>query len=186
MKNETKRKECPLRHESGHCLSIGGSCTAVRSEICAAMQKAYEHGKRVGGVDGVSILEISKEQRLKTPEKTMPNGFNTKISYLYRDGDNYKTRFEEVVNGEFTVEQIEKIRKCLFDGEYFIPEQVGLTFWRNYEFDPEIDGDFCEFDSLPFVLTTAQPTLMVTADELVNRFISAAKANWNQGGAGNV
>lgn len=40
------RKDCPLRHINGNCLPVGGFCTAVKSEICNAVQQAYEHGMR--------------------------------------------------------------------------------------------------------------------------------------------
>ena len=36
---------CPLMHENGNCLPVGGFCTAVQDEICFALRKAYEDGK---------------------------------------------------------------------------------------------------------------------------------------------
>lgn len=40
----TERKDCPMRHENGNCLSCGGFCLAVNDEICEALQNAYRHG----------------------------------------------------------------------------------------------------------------------------------------------
>lgn len=42
---ERKTHGCPLRHENGNCLPIGGFCTAVQDEICFALRNAYENGK---------------------------------------------------------------------------------------------------------------------------------------------
>ena len=50
---------------------------------------------------------------------------NTKISYLYRDADNYKVYNECIVQGEISEEQIRQILDCCDMGEYFIPQQVG-------------------------------------------------------------
>ena len=42
---EELRKDCPMRHENGNCLMIGGFCTAVNNEICLALHSAYEQGR---------------------------------------------------------------------------------------------------------------------------------------------
>ena len=51
---------------------------------------------------------------------------NTKISYLYRDADNYKMHNKCVIAGTLTTEQTRTIKDCCEMGEYFIPRQVGL------------------------------------------------------------
>ena len=51
---------------------------------------------------------------------------NTRISYLYRDADNYKMQNSCVIMGVITEAQIAEIISCLDCGEYFIPRQVGL------------------------------------------------------------
>ncbi len=51
---------------------------------------------------------------------------NTKISYLYRDADNYKMHNKCVIAGTLTTEQARTIKDSCEMGEYFIPRQVGL------------------------------------------------------------
>ena len=70
---------------------------------------------------------------------------NTKIEYLYRDASNYKKTNQVIVSDTFDEAQKESIQDCLFEGEYFIPRQVGFpaTTW-------ELEGqmniyDFPEF-----------------------------------------
>lgn len=45
-------ESCPLRHENGNCLCVGGFCTSVPKEICAAVRQAYDSGYSKGAVDG--------------------------------------------------------------------------------------------------------------------------------------
>ena len=49
-----RRKECPIRHENGNCLCVGGFCTAVSNEICEAVRMAYSSGYFDGRLDGYS------------------------------------------------------------------------------------------------------------------------------------
>ena len=39
------RNECPMRHENGNCLCMGGFCTSVSDEVCIAMCTAYLSGQ---------------------------------------------------------------------------------------------------------------------------------------------
>ena len=39
-----KRDVCPLRHENGNCLCVGGFCTAVNDQVCRAVRSAYSKG----------------------------------------------------------------------------------------------------------------------------------------------
>jgi hypothetical protein len=57
------------------------------------------------------------------------------VSYLYRDGSNYKIRGRFVVQGHL---DIEALRPFLFDDEWFIPERVGLPPLRPRA--PDEDG----------------------------------------------
>ena len=41
-------EECPMRHENGNCLPMGGCCPALRNEICDALNQAFEMGYRTG------------------------------------------------------------------------------------------------------------------------------------------
>jgi hypothetical protein len=47
----------------------------------------------------------------------------TRVSYLYRDAGNYKQYGDFDVIGDFDAEAIEPL---LIDGEFFIPEHVGI------------------------------------------------------------
>lgn len=39
-----ERKNCPMRHENGNCMSIGGFCLAVNDGICEGLRNAYKAG----------------------------------------------------------------------------------------------------------------------------------------------
>lgn len=45
VKDMSERTDCPIRHQNGNCLSVGGFCTAVSDEVCKALQSAYEAGR---------------------------------------------------------------------------------------------------------------------------------------------
>ena len=44
MLNDELRKDCPMRHENGNCLPIGGFCTSVNDCICLGLHNAYSDG----------------------------------------------------------------------------------------------------------------------------------------------
>ena len=102
---------------------------------------------------------------------------NTKISYLYRDADNYKKVNECVIAGALTAEQICVIKDCCDMGEYFIPSQVGLPERRFDRYDPAVDHCWFELDEDSFSETIEPPTVALTAAELVNRF-EECRNNW--------
>ena len=101
---------------------------------------------------------------------------NTKITYLYRDADNYKKWNECVIDGVLTDEQQAAIFKCLDMGEYFIPGAVGLPEER---FGAFTDADHCWFELWvdAFSETDQKCTVKITPDELVAAFQSC-KDNW--------
>ena len=47
MENE-KRVNCPMRHENGNCLPVGGFCTAVNDPICDGLHNAFDKGYVAG------------------------------------------------------------------------------------------------------------------------------------------
>ena len=96
---------------------------------------------------------------------------NTKISYLYRDADNYKVRHEVVIAGSMSEEQEKAIVDSLDGGVYFIPSQVGLPDDR---FGSVTEADHPWFEWEDVEPTTAHPTLHVTAEELTAKFVDAA------------
>ena len=115
---------------------------------------------------------------------------NTKISYLYRDADNYKMHNKCVIAGTLTTEQARTIKDSCEMGEYFIPRQVGLPERRFDRYDPAVDHCWFELDEDCFSETIEPPTVALTATELVNRFegyptanvsspLRTAPANWS-------
>jgi len=103
---------------------------------------------------------------------------NTKIQYLYRDADNYKEWNEVILAGEITDEQ-KKVIMDACDGEYFIPEQVGLPITRPDDNITEADHCFCELYDDYIYLTDDEPTEGITIDELVEKFKDAKKNGWD-------
>lgn len=106
---------------------------------------------------------------------------NTKFEYLYRDASNYKTVNEFILEGTFTEEDEEKIIACLFDGDYFIPCQLGLPEER---FEEWTEDDHCWFEYLSMSETRMQPDLtedgkIMTVGDLVAAFEKANKEGWN-------
>lgn len=55
-------ENCPLRHDNGNCLPVGGFCAAVCDEVCNAVRKAYGDGYEDGFMDGQkNMLEAQAE-----------------------------------------------------------------------------------------------------------------------------
>ena len=94
---------------------------------------------------------------------------NTKINYLYRDASNYKVYNEAVINGILSVEDIETILECRFDGNWFIPRRVGLPEKRFEEWT-EDDTDYFELDEDSFEIVEEEPTVDITPEKLVKLF----------------
>ena len=103
---------------------------------------------------------------------------NTKVEYLYRDASNNKVRNCTVIRGMISTEQINTIMGCLYDGEYFIPRQVGLPEERFSDFT-EDDHPWFELSKFSFSHTDRKPSTDMGADEFVRKFIEA-KNNWNE------
>lgn len=103
---------------------------------------------------------------------------NTKITYLYRDADNYKQFNEVIVNGCLTEEQKQKIINCLESREYFIPRQVCFPEIRFEKINLERDTCWFELDESSFKDTSEEQTLDMTPEDVVKQF-EAAAGNWN-------
>lgn len=104
---------------------------------------------------------------------------NTNIEYMYMDASNYKRWMAVVVKGEISPEQIQTVMSCLEDGEFFVPEQVGLPADRfeEYGWDEDDDHPWFELGESDFSPTENPETVDITVDELVGKFISA-KGKW--------
>lgn len=101
---------------------------------------------------------------------------NTRISYLYRDADNYKVHNSCVVKGEITKEQKEIILYCLDDGCFFIPEVVGLPAER-FGTHTESDHAWMELYEDDFQLVEADTTVDLTIEQVTEAF---RNAHWNE------
>lgn len=101
---------------------------------------------------------------------------NTRIEYLYRDCDNYKTWNEVVLSGKMTENQFKQLRTCCEDGdEMFIPEEVNLPLIRGWDPD-ERDHPYAELTG--FETTEKDPTVDLTVEQLVLAF-EQRKGKWN-------
>jgi hypothetical protein len=100
---------------------------------------------------------------------------NTRVTYLYRDANNYKVYEEVILEGELSPEQIQEIKKKLFDENCFIPSQVGLHHLHSQlqEFDTRDWGDDHPIHELEGISTIdADPTELMTATELQANFMA--------------
>ena len=95
---------------------------------------------------------------------------NTRISYLYRDADNYKVHNVCVINGELTDDQIDQILECCDMGEYFIPSQVGLPERKFEEIDSERDHCWFELNRDGFEPCDQEADTSLTAEQLTAIF----------------
>lgn len=106
---------------------------------------------------------------------------NTLISYTYRDASNYKSHNQAIVAGELSEADKQVILTCLDYETYFIPHLVGLGEKTFDDYDPngQDDHPWFELGYYSFESTPAEPTVSVTASELVERF-KACKDKWEE------
>ena len=96
---------------------------------------------------------------------------NLKFEYLYRDAGNYKQFGFVVLKNPSKIDPenaTRQIRPYLIDGEFFYPEKIQVPCLEKYEFDPEMDHDWHEFDK--FSLTDEKPTEAINAHNFLERF----------------
>lgn len=90
---------------------------------------------------------------------TFSQVMNIKMTYLYRDGGNYKT-WQEVVftnrSGKTTEELTQEIKKRLISGQFFDQALSPVSFEYPDTYDPELDHTGLEFDSFEEVDETPQ------------------------------
>lgn len=67
MKGRTVVPNCPMRHENGNCLPMGGFCTANK-DICEALRNAYDMGKTQAHEDRTSksLQEGTENEHIDT------------------------------------------------------------------------------------------------------------------------
>lgn len=76
---------------------------------------------------------------------------NIQMTYLYRDGGNYK-HWQDVVfsnrTGKSAAELTAEIRKHLISGEFFEQDLAPIPIELDDEYDEELDHSLLEFHSL--------------------------------------
>ena len=97
---------------------------------------------------------------------------NTRIDYMYADAGNHKKFGHAIVRGPVFEKDLKVIFKNLFDGEFFIPDQVGIPRLApsidSPDYDDELDHDLHGFES--FSLTLDAPTSNMKIREFVGKF----------------
>lgn len=104
---------------------------------------------------------------------------NTRMTYLYRDADNYKTLNEVVIQGTFTDEEIDEIMGICDQGEYFIPRQVGLPEERFEKLDPQSDHCWFELSRDGFETTDDYCSEPIAAEEVLAAFRRIRDTGWD-------
>lgn len=81
------------------------------------------------------------------------------MTYLYRDGGNYKT-WQEVVftnhSGKTAEQLTDEIKQRLISGQFFDQGRAPIPFEYPDSYDPELDHTWLEFDSFEEVDETPQ------------------------------
>ena len=110
---------------------------------------------------------------------------NTRILYMYRDAGNNKVYGDVVIHGTFTESQLEWINSLLsrFPENGFLPDKVGLpglqeNFLAGSSYDSELDHDWHELEGVE--VTGDEPSLKLSAKEVVQHFSSIEKEGWDQ------
>lgn len=77
------------------------------------------------------------------------------FEYLYRDAGNYKAWGELLLEGYLSEAEIERMKARFQDGEFFIPEQIGISslceqLWQECQSEPsdELDHVWHEFSEI--------------------------------------
>jgi len=107
---------------------------------------------------------------------------NTRIEYMYRDGENFKEHYSVVLGGEISKEDVEAILKDLPAGEGFIPGVVGLPSLEPEDADNDIDGPWHEILSIE--PTEKTPDTCVSASEACAILKSTTREQWEAAAAG--
>ena len=66
-----KRIDCPMRHDNGNCLPVGGFCTAVNDAICDAMHQAFGKGYARGrmATECCSVCSCGEQKWIPVTER---------------------------------------------------------------------------------------------------------------------
>jgi hypothetical protein len=97
---------------------------------------------------------------------------NTRIEYMYRDGENYKQFREVILVGEVTIAEL---RPHYYEGSFFIPSVVGL---EDLQRTPYLACDHVWHEIVGAEPTDESPTVDISANVLLARFKAAGKVKW--------
>ena len=136
-------------------------------------------------IDAMLVLLSEKTNAPARDAQTADSGpKNTRIAYMYRDGDNYKCSNEIIIPGRMDENQITRLITSLDEGEYFIPQQVDMPAndmtSLGYAFDPQSDHPWFTLYASGIEPTCQEPTENVTPEELVAKFEKAAADGWDE------
>ncbi len=123
--------DCPHAGETFEPDVVLGFHAGDREEAVQTLEELLD--VLDGGFDNAVTFDRDERQ---PPEPVAT--FNTRLTWRYRDADNYKTSRSVVLEGEPTPQTMVALRGGLSEGEWFIPSQVGL---------PDLRGDLQAYDS---------------------------------------
>ena len=98
---------------------------------------------------------------------------NTLINYQYRDAANYKEFDTVIIHGQLSLGNIEEY---LYEKEFFIPSEIGLK-----DLQPENlnSDDHIWHEILEIRHSLENPTVNITAEEIISNFRKASLEEWN-------
>ncbi|HKZ86587.1 MAG TPA: hypothetical protein VJ793_23395 [Anaerolineae bacterium] len=114
----------------------------------------------------------------------MSNTPNVAFAYLYRDGGNNKRSREAVFanpDGMSLDEADRRLRAAFRDGQYFIPERIGLeSAAGDWTHDDELDHPWNEYFAGGLEATDRRPTSPRTLREFVEQVEAVAADGWDE------
>lgn len=97
---------------------------------------------------------------------------NTQFAYTYRDASNWKTFEIIILQGEMSSTDMNMIFDKLYEGQFFIPEQVGLVALQTRDhLLSERDHIWHELDRDAIQLVDTPKNSNILASELVKCFM---------------
>lgn len=168
--------------------AVGGSFVEWRGEDGSRWRHVVRGGALYSQHGRVEWVDDNPGNPVAAP------GLATVIPVQYRDGANYKIRAAIVLDGAITGSQIEAVRASLFEGEFYVPGQLGMEHlgtgaWPS--FPCEDDHGWHEMDLAGIEVVAADPGdewrfgdvvdtgAVVAVEQFVERVIEAAAAGWS-------
>lgn len=185
--------QLPFKTQSARYVTEGQQSKVVERQedegeyptLAAAIEAAESHRKdylncaaeeMAGAADEVRARDWAYEtQQVDSypenfePFLVEPSGINTRIEYLYRDGQNFKHYDSIVVSGLLSEHEQQELRDAL-SSERFIPEQVGMRPLQE-EVRAYGSGEDDAWHEIESIASTEEPTTFPgTARDLLVKF----------------